>query len=154
MIPPLIEIPSAPWEVLPPGVHPASLTEVQAMFATNPRRRLLFDGFIAGLKSLKSAGCLTAYLDGSFVSGKPHPGDFDACWDPTNVSRAILDPIFLDFSNGRQAQKARFGGEFFLSSIICGDSGTAFLQFFQVEKSSGLQKGIIQISLANDPLLL
>jgi hypothetical protein len=154
MIPHLIEIPSAAWDVLPPGIHVATLAEVQATYATNPRRKVLFDGFVTALKSLKLAGCLTVYLDGSFVSAKPHPGDFDACWDPSNVNPSVLDPVFLDFSEGRRAQKARFGGEFFISTSICGDSGTAFLQFFQVEKLSGSQKGIIQIFIANDPLLL
>ena len=38
-------------------------------------------GLRAALESLKSAGCRTVYLNGSFVTSKEAPNDFDACWD-------------------------------------------------------------------------
>ncbi len=38
-----------------------------------------------------------------------------------------LDPIFLDFSNARAAQKRRFMGEFFPAEIPEGASGKTFL---------------------------
>jgi len=60
---------------------------------------------------LRKAGCRLVYLDGSFVTRKEHPGDFDACWDVQNVDDTSLDPVFWDFSRGRAAQKQRFLGE-------------------------------------------
>ncbi len=93
------------------------------------------------------------YLDGSYVTGKPRPNDFDACWDPAGVEPAKLDPVFLEFANGRAGQKAAFKGEFFPSSMICTDVGQAFVDFFQVDRFTGKQKGIISIPLSADPLL-
>lgn len=153
MVPPLVPHQDTPWATLPPGIHPASLTEVSASFGTNVWRRELFGGLLSGLTALRNAGCLIAYLDGSYVTGKPRPGDFDACWDPQGVDGAKLNPVFLQFENGRAAQKATFRGEFFPSSMICADIGSTFLDFFQIDRFTGRRKGIVSISLATDPLI-
>lgn len=153
MVPTLVELPGSPWSLLPPGLHNASLEEVAAAFATNAWRRELFRGLVDACGRLWQAGCRTVYLDGSYVSGKPKPGDFDACWDPTGVDLARLDPLFLQFGNGRAAQKAVFKGEFFPSSLICADVGQAFVEFFQTDRFTGKQKGIISIPLVADALL-
>ena len=99
------------------------------------------------------AGCQRLYLDGSFVTGKPKPGDYDVCWDPHGVDPRLMDPVFGDFSNKRAAQKAKYGGEFFPSSARVAEVGRTFLEFFQLDKFSGKQKGIILVSLAIDPML-
>jgi hypothetical protein len=135
-------------------VHQARLDEVEVAFATNPPRRALFDGLVRASVVLRSAGCETIWVDGSYVTGKPRPVDFDACWDPNGVRPSALDGIFLDFTNGRQAQKAAFGGEFFPSSMICADVGHSFFEFFQLDRFTGTQKGILAISLSTDPVLL
>lgn len=153
MIPALIHLPGSPWSLLPPGIHQASLDEVAAAFATNPWRRDLFNGLVDASGRLLRAGCPRVYLDGSYVSGKPKPGDFDACWDPAGVDPSKLDPVFLKFGNGRAAQKAAFKGEFFPSSMMCADVGRSFVEFFQQDRFSGEQKGIISIPLSADPLL-
>jgi hypothetical protein len=152
VIPPLTTLSGAPWPVLPPGIHFARLIEIRGRFATNPRRRELFAGLLEGLALLQRAGCGVAYLDGSFVSGKEYPGDFDACWDHAGVEGKGLDPVFLDFSDRRAAQKARFMGEFFPLSL--GRDGATFLDFFQVEKATGGQKGIIGVRLTGEQLLI
>ena len=153
MIPDLTPAAGSPWPLLPPGVHSASLDEVSIRLATNPWRRTLFDGLVDASSRLRNAGCPTIYLDGSYISGKPKPGDFDACWDPTGVDPTKLDPVFLDFSNGRASQKAAFRGEFFPSSMTCTDVGRTFVEFFQQDRFTGNQKGIISISLQTDLLL-
>ena len=153
MIPALVHLPGSPWPALPPGVHQASLGEVATAFATNPWRRSLFDGLVDASGRLQRAGCPTVYLDGSFVSGKPKPGDFDACWDPMGVDQTKLDPVFLQFANGRAAQKMAFKGEFFPSSMLCADVGRTFVEFFQHDRFTGKQKGIVSIPLSADPLL-
>lgn len=153
MIPSLVSLPGSPWSVLPPGIHTADLGEVSVVFATNAWRRELYNGLVDACRRLHRAGCPTVYLDGSYISGKPKPGDFDACWDPNGVDPAKLDPLFLRFENGRAAQKSAFGGEFFPSSMLCADVGKAFVEFFQQDRFTGKQKGIIAIPLAVDPLL-
>jgi hypothetical protein len=87
------------------------------------------------------------FLDGSFVTRKIHPADFDACWDVQNVDDDQLDPVFWDFSEGRAAQKRRFLGEFFPAQLPEGATGRAFIEFFQVNKLTGEPKGILAIRL-------
>jgi len=58
-----------------------------------------------------------------------------------------LDPVFLDFSQGRVAQKQRFLGELFPAQLPEGATGRAFVDFFQVTKVSGKPKGILAIRL-------
>ena len=47
------------------------------------------------------------YIDGSFVTVKLEPRDYDACWDIDGVNVEALDSVFLDFSKGRRAQKRK-----------------------------------------------
>ena len=154
MIPSLVTLSGSPWPVLPPGVHQAVLTDVEATFATNAWRRDLYKGLVDAAVQLRSAGCPTIFLDGSFVSGKPKPNDYDACWDPTGVDQSKLDSVFLDFGNGRAAQKAAYKGEFFPSSFVCADVSRTFVEFFQLDRFTGAQKGIVSLSLSTDPVLL
>jgi hypothetical protein len=90
-----------------------------------------------------------AYIDGSFVTAKEFPADFDGCWDLAGVDASKLDPVLLDFDNGRAAQKARYMGELFPAQLPNGISGRTFLEFFQIDKQSGSPKGIIVIDLGS-----
>lgn len=150
MIPALQTLPGSPWDVLPAGVYPATLQQVSEAFAYNARRRLLFGGLLAACQSLVLAGCTTLFLDGSFVTAKPLPGDYDACWDPAGVDLSKLDKVFTDFSNKRASQKAKFLGEFFPSSVIAADIGRPFVEFFQNDRFTGKRKGILSLSIATD----
>ena len=149
MIPDLINLDGSPWPVLPPGVHAASLDEVRNVFGTNQRRRELCEGLEGAAQALHIAGCKALLLDGSFVTGKPIPGDYDALWDPTGVSPHKLDPVFLDFENSRASQKTKFGGEFFPFGLEAAP-GVAFILFFQTDRFSGKQKGILIIDLEKE----
>jgi hypothetical protein len=153
MIPCLTSLPGAPWDVLPAGIHTATFSEVEATFAINAVRRELFAGLLDAAISLRGVGCVKLYLDGSYVTGKPIPGDYDACWDPVGVDLKKLDPVFRDFSNKRQAQKAKFKGEFFPSTMKNAPT-QPFVDFFQVDRFTGLSKGILLILLGADPVLL
>jgi hypothetical protein len=66
--------------LLPPGVHEATLEEIEDAFGKNSDRRVeLFEKlrqFVAEVLSLMVP--VTIYVDGSFVSDKPFPGDVDA----------------------------------------------------------------------------
>ncbi len=143
MMPRFIDIGSI-WKVLPPGIHNATLGEIEQRFAITERRMKLFRGFEEGVKSLQKAGCKAVLLDGSFVSNKTIPGDFDALWDPTNVDLKKIDPVLLEFSNGRKKQKSKYFGEFFPSSSKA-DGRRTFEEYFQIDKETGNPKGIIQV---------
>lgn len=64
---------------LPIGIHGASLADVVAFFGTGSRRRsLLADRLKRIYKSARATGQLRRFiLFGSFVTGKPEPGDID-----------------------------------------------------------------------------
>lgn len=132
---------------LPPGIHLVSWEEFVARYGTSPHRQALIAGLKRGLEVLTRAGCHVAYIDGSFVTAKDVPRDFDACWDIQDVDPTLLDPVFLDFKNKRAAQKAKYLGEFFPAQFTEGCSNSAFVDFFQINKDTGLQKGIIAIHL-------
>src|SRR5258708_6051261 len=107
MIPSFVNARGVPYGILPPGIHRADLEEVAKRFARTDHRAWLFEGVIAVAEALRSAGCMRMYLDGSFVTAKERPNDYDGCWDPTRVNPKQLDPVLLDFSNGRAAQKLK-----------------------------------------------
>lgn len=149
MIPDLIELTNSPWHVLPSGVHLATLAEVKNAFAYNSHRRDLFFGLCKAAKALSIAGCRYLYIDGSYVTGKPKPGDFDGCWDPSGVDQIKLDPVLLDFDNGRKNQKLKFKGELFPFNAQA-EPGRTFLNFFQRDRFSGNSKGILVVDLTGE----
>ncbi len=148
MIPAFLDI-GGPWKVLQPGVHVATLEEVEDRFAISDHRKRLFAGLKKGIFALRKAGCRKIFLDGSFITEKPIPADFDVCWDPVGVNHVKLDPIFLDFSDGRKKQKERFHGEFFPANCLA-DGQRFFFDFFQIDKYTGNAKGIICIRFSNN----
>ena len=132
---------------LPPGIHLASWAEVESRCGGTSWRDRLLRGLWEALSLLKAAGCSVAYIDGSFVTAKEEPGDFDACWDERGVDADALDPVLLDFTNRRARQKARFGGELFPCCVPANGAGLSFLEFFQIDKATGDPKGVIAVDL-------
>lgn len=133
--------------LLPPGVHWAKWSELVKRFGGSPWRQQLLAGFKDALENLKNAGCRTVYLDGSFVTAKAVPNDYDVCWDESGVNPMALDPVLLIFDPGRATQKAKYGGEFFPASYKASPEGFSFYEFFQTDKETGEAKGIIAINL-------
>jgi hypothetical protein len=91
--------------LLPRGIHLAEWAEVERIFGSNAYRKRLLEELLAGLKALHRAGCTLAYIDGSFVTAKAEPGDFDVCYESSSMDFSLLDPVLKDFSNRRAAQK-------------------------------------------------
>lgn len=116
-------------------------------YATNERREQLVDGLRAAIESLQAAGCSRVYLNGSFVTDKEAPGDFDACWEAGSVDPGLLDPVLLDFRDRRAAQRAKYGGELFVADWPAEPGGKRFIDFFQRDRVTGAAKGIVAIDL-------
>ena len=137
---------------LPAGIHPVTWAELAAHCGLNPHRRRLLSGLRRAAEVLKSAGCSTLYVDGSFVTTKSAPSDFDGCWERAGVNLFRLlaaDPVLLTFANRRLAQKTKYFGELFPADSVEGGSGLTFLNFFQRDKDTGLQKGILALDLGS-----
>jgi hypothetical protein len=73
------------------------------------------------MSQLKAAGCRTIYINGSFVTSKPKPGDFDAGWEDNGVDFNYLKaiaPTLHKFAERRAEQKKQIPRKsFFLPTI-------------------------------------
>lgn len=96
--------------------------------------------------SLRDAGCRTLFLDGSFVTAKESPEDYDGCWETEGVDFDRLDEVLLTFDAGRATQKAKYGGELFLADWEAEPLGPLFRDFFQQDRD-GNPKGIVVLDL-------
>ncbi|TMC43261.1 MAG: hypothetical protein E6J23_10395 [Chloroflexi bacterium] len=134
--------------LLPTGIHVATWEELLTFTGTSRYRLTLIAGLRSAAFELKRCGCPTLYVDGSFVTDEPFPGDYDGCWELAGTDLAMLDPVLQDFSNRRAAQKAKYGGELFPASNLADTAGHTFLDFFQIDKHTGAPKGIIALELA------
>ncbi|WP_411103937.1 DUF6932 family protein [Vibrio vulnificus] len=148
-----ISVSALPWDVLTPGIHTMSLADFENEFVYNDVRRKQFKGLILALRSLQTAGCAKVYIDGSYVTKKPVPGDFDACWDRGGVNPLLLDSELLEFTPPRVSQKLKYEGELFLSDGSA-DGVHTFLDFFQKVRGSNDTKGIVELNLSNEDLSL
>lgn len=135
---------------LPLGVHFCEWEEFVERFGTTPRRLKLIDGLKKAMEQLKETGCPTIYINGSFVTNKQNPGDFDACWEDNGVNVSYLKsiaPTLYNFALMRAEQKVKYRGEIFLSNYPANESGTAYIDFFQFHTRTNTRKGIIAIDL-------
>jgi len=132
---------------LPPGIHAATLDEIEAIFAMTFRRRTLFDGLRRAVQNLQATGVHRIFIDGSFVTTKADPNDIDGCWEwHSEVDVDRLDPVFLDFSRHRQAMQEKYGVDFCIANWVEAGSGLTFLEFFQRNRSDE-PKGIVMLTL-------
>lgn len=138
---------------LVPGVHDMTWEEFYNQFSFSPRRKILLVGLKSAIDILKKCECTVLYIDGSFVTDKLEPNDYDACWDGDwdNVSMNMLklEPIFIDetdLSTGRIGQKNKYKGEIF-PSFFYADKGISYLEFFQQISFLPDKKGIVAIKL-------
>ncbi len=134
---------------LPPGVHLAPWSEVAPRFSGNGHRARLVGGLLAALQNLAGAGCLSVFLDGSFISEKELPYDYDGAWDTRGVDPYRLDPVLLDFSNSRAAMKSKYFGELFPATATAAP-GVLYRDFFQKDRN-GVPKGVVHIDLGSLP---
>lgn len=135
---------------LPAGEHMATWQELEDRYGYNPWRRRLLSGLLDALRLLRAAGCSRAWIDGSFVTAKEEPRDFDACWEAKGVDFDLLDERLLTFDQGRATQKAAFLGELFIAESGAGPQGTLFRDFFQADRD-GRRKGIVVLDLRDLP---
>ena len=134
---------------LPPGVHDAGWRDVARRFAGNRHRAWLMGGLLAACRNLAAAGCGELLLDGSFVTAKSLPGDYDGAWETAGVDPDRVDPVLLDFSNRRAAMKAKYLGDLFPASAMAAP-GVLYRDFFRTDRN-GVEKGIVLIDLGSLP---
>ena len=129
---------------LPPGYRKAGWGEFVQRFGHARHRLKLIAGMTGAINSLRQAGCPAAYIDGSFVTVKLHPRDYDVRWDEAGVDVDLLDPVPPDFNYERGAQKLKYVGEFFPAHYPARPDGMPYRDFFQVDRT-GVPKGTAEI---------
>jgi hypothetical protein len=97
-------------------------------------------------KSLADAGCTFFIVDGSFVTDKESPRDYDACCDFSGINPTKVD---LKLFGSREEIKAEFYGELFPEHYMADDEYT-FREFFQTDRDD-IPKGVIRLDLKTLP---
>lgn len=137
---------------MPPGAYPATWEEIEDRYGYNKERLQQLTGLKAALDNLKAASCKRAYLDGSFITEKEIPRDYDLCWEPKGVDDTIIDPLFILTRHvlpPRKEQKAKYFGEILITLNHPAVFDT--LSYFQFDDRTGHKKGIISIDLDKLP---
>jgi hypothetical protein len=140
-----------PTGKLKAGEHAATWDEVVRRLGFSPRRKQLLDGLLEGARHLAAAGITTLYIDGSFVTRKRNPGDFDCCYDLGGVDFDSLPLVFRTFDNEREAQKKTFGGEFFPAEELANQFPPEPYRTFFQHDHAGRPKGIVVLDLGTLP---
>jgi hypothetical protein len=118
-----------------------------ARFGWNNRRRFLLGGMHRALANLRGAGCAAAIIDGSFVTSKEDPGDYDLAFDPAGMNGSLVDPVLRRHEDGRKAMKAKYFGEVFpWGAEACATTRLIYLDFFQSDRS-GISKGVVLLDV-------
>ena len=135
--------------LLPPGIHAASLTDVESRFVyfdrSNQRLRIYanFSRFV--VEAQRSGIVRRIILAGSFVTNKPEPNDFDCIlvFDPAIVG-TTLSPFQYNLMSRRTTRRA-FDGDI----MPAADGSIAlerYLAFFQTTRE-GEAVGVVEINL-------
>ena len=80
-------------------------------------------------------------LNGSFITEKSLPNDYDGAWEPYGVDIRLLDPAFRN--RNHSAMQAKYGGELFPADARA-DIDISYRDFFQKDRDD-IPKGIIEI---------
>jgi len=95
---------------LSPGIHEATIQEIKAYFANNMHRKKLFEKLLKVLKILGDCSCTEVYLNGSFITLKSEPRDYDLCYEPTGIKGT---DEFKQFLKTRDLRKEKYLGDIF-----------------------------------------
>lgn len=126
---------------LPAGIYKSTLKELRKRYAYNALRMRLFQGLEALVYELRASNCATLYVDGSYITNKAEPEDYDAVWELAGVNNTI-DSTLRD-GTIEQIKRKYFGDVFCRMPEIFGRD---HLEFFQTDRT-GIAKGIIKIDL-------
>jgi hypothetical protein len=136
-----------------PGVHEAMWADVLTRFGYTPHRLALLAGLKLALDNLRAAGCRRVYIDGSFVTAKEAPHDFDACCllGSSGRERRVARPGVAGLLPEASGTKGEVRWELFIAHQIADPrTGRRFVEFFQHDRLNN-PKGIVALDLGDLP---
>lgn len=132
---------------LPPGIHGAVVRDVRRRFGSGRRKRVrLMRGLEAVLDLAWRAGARWLYLDGSFVTDKKDPGDWDAVLIFRNL--AGVGSIAGALLSDRTGIKRRYGGDLFTVLEEDVEIWIHYVHDVFTKDRDGFPKGILRIDIA------
>ena len=138
--------------LLPAGVHDCLGNEVQASFCATAARAAVWDAFQGFLEWVETLpGPVSIFVDGSFVTDKPVPGDVDVAIDITGCSKADQDVWLIAYHREHARLKREFRTDFYPVIVGAGHDFTAFFQYVRVDDAlsrgapDGTRKGILRL---------
>jgi hypothetical protein len=136
---------------LPPGRHEATLEEIRRRFgAGSPVRTRLMKGLEAVLGMARKVGAILLYLDGSFVTDKKEPGDWDAVLVlPMGARIWSMEAIALA---DRPEVRKRFGGDLFTVMEEDTEVLAHYVERIFARDREGRAKGIVLLRLRRKEL--
>jgi hypothetical protein len=144
--------PLSPQGFLPPGIHDASLDEIEARFgrfSSNERRVELFNKLRQYLAELSAWGHIKEVLiDGSFVSSKDCPNDIDMIVvykEDFDIAAEVTPSEYNCLKSTRV--RALYGFDVF--AVLPGDVTYQKMKAFfeQDTAQAGLTKGLVRVAL-------
>jgi hypothetical protein len=124
-------------------------TSVQRLGFT-PRRQWLLKGLRAPVNAFWAVGIEEIYIDGSFGTEKPDPGDIDGYWvEPDPEVYDLIDPYWVAFELMPHLRQWKWrmwvehGVEFFVHPAMASRE-IGFPEFFRRSRD-GRPRGVIQV---------
>jgi hypothetical protein len=134
--------------LLPPGLYVADMNEIEERFGkSTPRRSELFARLHTFVELARHCGALRMFINGSFVTAKPEPGDVDVViWLSENyyelLKRADKEAIRLE-----EMFDTREPAEAF--SVFEELDWNEWIDFFSlVREYPNKRKGLVEVKLA------
>jgi len=110
-------------------------------------------GLRSAITAFWAAGIQEVYIDGSFCTEKPDPGDVDGYWlEPDEGVYDRIDPYWIDFESifvphlrkWKWRMWADHGVEFFIHPMMRANPDMAFPEFFRHDRT-GQPRGVIRV---------
>jgi hypothetical protein len=132
--------------MLPPGLHETTLREARRRFGSgNAIRERLMMGLSAVVSQARHSGAKRLYLDGSFVTDKKDPGDWDAALlVPVGFNSGSRDAVALV---DRERIKKDYGGDLFVIFEDDADVLEYYVEQVFGHDRAGREKGLLVIRL-------
>lgn len=132
------------------GIYDMTIDEVREKFCFTEIRKWLFEGLLIAIEHLRKVGCTTIYLDGSFVTKKRNPTDYDMCWDDTGfnlINVKKICPELLDPGWKNKKMLERYRGEVIPMNNTNPVTGINYFSLFTKDKENATTKGIIRVKI-------
>lgn len=143
--------------LLPPGEHNMTLEQIDHLFGHTSHRRYLLEMLHKVCLILKTAGVPQIWINGSFVTSKHRPGDYDICYEITeDIFKALPDYPFKQ-ERADTLIRGEFGGDVKAEPMDCGALYRRDLfpnvvgHVHNGKLIQGVKKGIVVLELARLP---